>query len=196
MRVRRFYQTVTRATEFSKHEKLFKELGLEEENMGVYNGKWSGGSHIRHSVNPATNHIIGSIRLGSPKDIQDTLLVMEKIKPQWRAMPMPKRGEIVRQMRVALDQKKQALGQLVSLEMGKILPEGVGEVQEYIDICDYATGLSRIVGGSTVPSERPGHFMMEEWNPLGTVGVISAFNFPVAVYGWNSALALTLGNSV
>jgi aldehyde dehydrogenase family 7 protein A1 len=138
-------QTVAQTSEFSKHEKLFKELGLAEENLGVYNGQWSGGSEIKHSVNPATNKIIGSIRLGSPKDVKDTLLLMEKIKPQWRETPMPRRGEIVRQMRVALNEKREALGKLVSLEMGKILPEGVGEVQEYIDICDYATGLSRIV---------------------------------------------------
>lgn len=111
-------------------------------------------------------------------------------------MPPPKRGEIVRQMRVALDDKKEALGKLVALEMGKILAEGIGEVQEYVDICDYAVGLSRMIGGSVIPSERPGHFMMEQWNPLGTVGVISAFNFPVAVYGWNSALALVCGNPV
>lgn len=141
----RFVRTLSsRASEFSIHEKLFKELGILEENLGVYNGKWSGG-HLVHSVNPATNRIIASTRVGSPKDVQETLLLMEKIKPQWRAMPMPKRGEIVRQMRVALNEKKDALGKLVSLEMGKILPEGVGEVQEYIDICDYAVGLSRLV---------------------------------------------------
>lgn len=111
-------------------------------------------------------------------------------------MPTPKRGEIVRQMREELDAHKQALGRLVSIEMGKILAEGVGEVQEYIDICDYALGLSRQIGGSVVPSEREGHFMKEVWNPLGTVGVISAFNFPVAVYGWNSAISLVCGNPV
>nr|KAJ3405913.1 Aldehyde dehydrogenase 7 member B4 [Polyrhizophydium stewartii] len=99
-------------------------------------------------------------------------------------------------MRVALNDRIQDLGKLVALEMGKILPEGVGEVQEYVDICDYALGLSRMIGGGVVPSERPGHFMMEQWNPLGTVGVISAFNFPVAVYGWNSALSLVCGNPV
>ena len=87
----------------------------------------------------------------------------------------------MRQMRAALDEKKMELGALVALEMGKILPEGVGEVQEYIDICDYAVGLSRSMAGSVIPSERPGHFMMEQWNPLGTVGVISAFNFPVSI---------------
>ena len=97
---------------------------------------------------------------------------------------------------MALEDKKEALGKLVALEMGKIYPEGLGEVQEYLDICDYGVGLSRMIGGSVLPSERPGHFMMENWTPLGTVGVISAFNFPVAVYGWNSALALVCGNAV
>lgn len=97
-------------------------------------------------------------------------------------------------MRESLSHKRDALGKLVSLEMGKILPEGVGEVQEYIDICDYAVGLSRMFSGKVIPSERPNHFLMEQWNPLGTVGVISAFNFPVAVYGWNSAIGLVCGN--
>ena len=101
----------------------------------------------------------------------------------WRETPAPKRGEIVRQMRDALNAKLEPLGALVSLEMGKILPEGKGEVQEYIDICDFALGLGRTLNGQVVPSERPGHFMIEQWNPIGTVGVISAFNFPVAVYG-------------
>lgn len=102
----------------------------------------------------------------------------------------------MRQMRQALAEKADPLGRLISLEMGKILPEGHGEVQEYIDICDYAVGLSRMLNGSVIPSERPGHVMLEQWNPLGVVGVISAFNFPVAVYGWNSAIALVAGNSV
>jgi aldehyde dehydrogenase family 7 protein A1 len=99
-------------------------------------------------------------------------------------------------MRVALNDKKLPLGQLVALEMGKILQEGLGEVQEYIDIADYAVGLSRMINGKIIPSERPGHIMMETWNPLGNVGVISAFNFPVAVYGWNSALGLICGNTM
>lgn len=109
---------------------------------------------------------------------------------------MPKRGEIVRQMREALSKVIEPLGALVSLETGKFLAEGRGEVQEYLDVCDYAVGLGRQIGGSILPSERPNHFMMERWNPLGIVGVISAFNFPAAVYGWNSAIALVCGNAV
>lgn len=114
----------------------------------------------------------------------------------WADLPAPRRGEIVRQIGDALRQKLIPLGQLVSLEMGKILPEGVGEVQEYVDICDYAVGLSRMLAGSILPSERPGHVLLERWNPLGVIGVISAFNFPIAVYGWNSAIAMTCGNTV
>jgi aldehyde dehydrogenase family 7 protein A1 len=107
---------------------------------------------------------------------------------------MPLRGEIVRQIGEALRAKKSALGSLISLEMGKIKSEGDGEVQEYIDICDMAVGLSRTIEGKVLPSERPGHFMMENWNPLGLIGCITAFNFPVAVSGWNAAIALVCGN--
>uniref|UniRef100_A0A287A399 aldehyde dehydrogenase (NAD(+)) n=1 Tax=Sus scrofa TaxID=9823 RepID=A0A287A399_PIG len=132
-----------------------KELGLREENEGVYNGSWGGRGEI----------------------------------------PAPKRGEIVRQIGDALREKIQVLGSLVSLEMGKILVEGVGEVQEYVDICDYAVGLSRMIGGPILPSERPGHALIEQWNPVGLVGIITAFNFPVAVYGWNNAIAMICGNA-
>ena len=146
MRSFRIVRTLsTRVSEFSAHENLFKDLGIFEENLGVFNGKWSGGNQLVHSVNPATNNILASIRVGTPKDVKESLGIMDQLKPRWRAMPMPKRGEIVRQMRIALDDKKEALGKLVSLEMGKILPEGLGEVQEYLDICDYAVGISRIV---------------------------------------------------
>jgi aldehyde dehydrogenase family 7 protein A1 len=119
---------------------------------------------------------------------------MEAEKERWMSMPMPLRGEIIRQIGEALRAKKSALGSLISLEMGKIKSEGDGEVQEYIDICDMAVGLSRTIEGKVIPSERPGHFMMEQWNPLGLIGVITAFNFPVAVSGWNAAIALICGN--
>jgi aldehyde dehydrogenase family 7 member A1 len=109
-------------------------------------------------------------------------------------MPAPKRGEIVRQIGDAMRVKREALGHLVSLEMGKILAEGIGEVQEFIDICDLAVGLSRSINGKVIPSERPGHTLLEFWNPLGLVGIISAFNFPVAVYGWNVAISMICGN--
>ncbi|KAB7506375.1 Alpha-aminoadipic semialdehyde dehydrogenase [Armadillidium nasatum] len=111
-------------------------------------------------------------------------------------MPAPARGEIVRQIGQALRDKLEPLGKLVSLEMGKIKPEGIGEVQEYIDVCDFAVGLSRTIGGHVFPSERPGHALMEMYNPIGVVGVITAFNFPVAVYGWNSAVAMACGDTL
>lgn len=112
-----------------------------------------------------------------------------------RQLPAPKRGEIVRQIGDALRAKHEPLGHLVSLEMGKILSEGMGEVQEFIDICDLAVGLSRAINGQIIPSERPGHALMEFWNPLGMVGIITAFNFPVAVYGWNVAISMICGNT-
>ncbi|MEN9398358.1 MAG: hypothetical protein RLZ81_2888, partial [Pseudomonadota bacterium] len=114
----------------------------------------------------------------------------------WRLLPAPQRGELVRLLGEELRQHKQALGTLVSLEAGKVLSEGLGEVQEMIDICDFAVGLSRQLYGLTIASERPGHRMMETWHPLGVVGVITAFNFPVAVWAWNAALALVCGDTV
>lgn len=119
---------------------------------------------------------------------------MLKGKNEWMTTPIPKRGEIIRQIGDALRKKKKALGQLISLEMGKILSEGEGEVQEFIDICDMACGMSRTLSGSVIPSERPDHFMMEQWNPLGLIGVITAFNFPCAVLGWNFAIAAICGD--
>jgi aldehyde dehydrogenase family 7 protein A1 len=121
---------------------------------------------------------------------------MEEERVRWVTTPAPLRGEIVRQIGEALRAKKDALGALITLEMGKIRSEGLGEVQEYIDICDMAVGMSRTIDGKVLPSERPSHFMIEQWNPIGNVGVITAFNFPVAVSGWNVALALICGDTV
>ncbi|ORZ40930.1 aldehyde dehydrogenase [Catenaria anguillulae PL171] len=176
---------------------ILDQLGLDASspNPGVYDGTWRNGrGKVRDQINPATNEVIAQVAEGNVQDYNEVMAKVQEAKLAWREIPAPKRGEIVRQMREALAAKKDPLGKLVSLEMGKITSEGLGEVQEYIDICDYATGLSRMMAGKVIPSERPGHFMMEQWNPLGTVGVISAFNFPVAVYGWNSALALVCGN--
>ena len=109
---------------------------------------------------------------------------------------MPLRGDIVRQVGDGLRKHKEALGSLISLEMGKIKSEGMGEVQEFIDICDMAVGMSRTIGGKVIPSERPDHMMIEQWNPMGNVGIISAFNFPNAVYGWNASISLICGNQI
>ena len=145
-------------------------------------------------MNPSTNEPIARIRCASLADYNETISSMESEKAKWAKMPAPQRGEIVRQIGVALRDKKEALGAVLSLEMGKIKSEGLGEVQEYIDICDMAVGMSRTISGSVIPSERPDHWMMEVWNPLGIMGIISAFNFPIAVAGWNQALAFICGD--
>jgi aldehyde dehydrogenase family 7 protein A1 len=119
---------------------------------------------------------------------------MLKGKDEWMMTPAPQRGEIIRQVGEAFRKYKEPLGKLISLEMGKILSEGLGEVQEFIDVCDMAVGMSRTIDGKILASERPNHFMMEQWNPLGLIGVISAFNFPNAVFGWNFAIAAICGN--
>jgi aldehyde dehydrogenase family 7 protein A1 len=121
---------------------------------------------------------------------------MEEERSRWVSTPAPVRGEIVRQIGEAIRAKKEALGAVLTLEMGKIKSEGLGEVQEVIDICDMAVGMSRTIDGKVLPSERPGHFMIEQWNPIGNVGVITAFNFPMAVFGWNAALALICGDTI
>ncbi|XP_074238102.1 alpha-aminoadipic semialdehyde dehydrogenase isoform X2 [Saimiri boliviensis] len=171
-----------------------KELGLREENEGVYNGSWGGRGEVITTYCPANNEPIARVRQASVADYEDTVKKAREAWKIWADIPAPKRGEIVRQIGDALREKIQVLGSLVSLEMGKILVEGVGEVQEYVDICDYAVGLSRMIGGPILPSERPGHALIEQWNPVGLVGIITAFNFPVAVYGWNNAIALICGN--
>jgi len=176
---------------------FLKELGLKKENKGCFrNGEWVGSGKVVTSVNPATGEEIARVQLASLQDYHDTVKAMQSEKERWAKTQGPVRGEILRQIGVALREKKDALGALTTLEMGKIRSEGLGEVQEYIDICDMATGMSRTISGSVIPSERPDHWMMEVWNPLGIIGVITAFNFPVAVAGWNTALALICGDLV
>uniref|UniRef100_A0A8C9VLB7 aldehyde dehydrogenase (NAD(+)) n=1 Tax=Scleropages formosus TaxID=113540 RepID=A0A8C9VLB7_SCLFO len=171
-----------------------RELGLREENDGVYNGTWGGRGEVVTSYCPANNEPIARVRQATTKDYEETVKKAKEAWKIWADIPAPKRGEIVRQIGDALRRKIKVLGSLVSLEMGKIYVEGVGEVQEYVDVCDYAVGLSRMIGGPVLPSERPGHALIEQWNPVGLVGIITAFNFPVAVYGWNNAIALICGN--
>src|SRR2546423_11941248 len=132
----------------------------------------------------------------TPQEVERKIAAAHESFKQWRLVPAPVRGELVRRLGEALRKVKQPLGQLVTLEAGKITSEGQGEVQEMIDIADYAVGLSRQLFGLTIASERPGHRMMETWHPIGVVGVISAFNFPVALWSWNAALALVCGDSV
>ncbi|KAK3607912.1 hypothetical protein CHS0354_036738 [Potamilus streckersoni] len=173
-----------------------KDLGLSTQNKGVFHGSWAGSGEEVTSYCPANNKPIAKVTQGSAQDYETTVRACKEAWNTWAEIPAPLRGEIVRQMGDALRHKKSLLGKLVTLEMGKILPEGNGEVQEYIDITDYAVGLSRMFAGHVFPSERNGHALLEQWNPLGLVGVITAFNFPVAVYGWNSAIALVCGNTV
>jgi len=182
------------ALTYAQHPFL-KELEINEENFGVFNGhQWVGSGDLLTIVSPTDNKPVATVRQGNAADYESCLKAMTSAKSAWADVPAPKRGEIVRQIGDALRAKKDALACLIALEMGKILPEAIGEVQEFIDICDYATGLSRTMNGLVLPSERPHHFMMEVWNPLGLIGIITAFNFPAAVCGWNSAISLVCGN--
>ncbi|XP_052867040.1 putative aldehyde dehydrogenase family 7 member A1 homolog isoform X2 [Anopheles cruzii] len=184
--------------EDSKQYGFLRELGLERVNAGVYDGSgWSAGrGELVQSVDPASGRIIAEVATGNEQDADRCIAAGVKAYEEWRHLPAPFRGEIVRQIGDELRKYREPLGQLVSLEMGKIRAEGVGEVQEFVDICDYAVGLSRMFAGQILPSERPQHTILEKWNPLGLVGIISAFNFPCAVFGWNAAIALTVGDSV
>jgi len=180
-------------------ENLKEILGLlqiETHNNGVSTGQdsWPGGGAELTSYSPVDGNVIGNIHAASKDDYERVLDVAGKGFKIWSRMPAPKRGEIVRQMGDELRKKKQALGTLVSYEMGKSLQEGLGEVQEMIDICDFAVGLSRQLYGLSMHSERFEHRMYEQWHPLGIVGIISAFNFPVAVWSWNAMLAWVCGN--
>ncbi|XP_015597329.1 putative aldehyde dehydrogenase family 7 member A1 homolog [Cephus cinctus] len=175
---------------------FLKQLGLVAENPGLYDGRWGGSGKVIESISPATGKVIARVRETTPQEASNAVTEAKKAWAHWASLPSPARGEIVRQIGDELRKNLKPLGQLVSLEMGKILPEGIGEVQEYIDICDYAVGLSRMLPGSLLPSERKDHILLEKWNPLGVIAVISAFNFPVAVYGWNSAIAMVCGNAI
>lgn len=149
-----------------------------------------------HSFSPIDGQKLASLRAEDSAQVATRIASAHAAHLQWREVPAPRRGELVRLFGEELRQHKEELGKLVTLEAGKILQEGLGEVQEMIDICDFAVGLSRQLYGLTIASERPGHRMMEQWHPVGVVGVISAFNFPVAVWAWNAALAFVCGNSV
>lgn len=173
-----------------------KNLDLQDENYGMYNGTWGGSGSIVESIDPSTNKVIAKVIFGTPEEYDSCIQAMDNAKSIWAEMPAPARGEIVRKIGEQLRIHKKDLGKLISLEMGKILSEGEGEVQEAIDICDFAVGLSRSLNGSVIPSERPGHFMMERWHPLNKhVGIVTAFNFPCAVFFWNAAISLVCGNT-
>lgn len=175
---------------------FLKQLGLTPEHTGVSTGSnWldSTGEWLE-SYSPVDGKLIGKVKGADPATYEAALSSARSAFTSWRQLPAPHRGEIVRQIGEALRSKKEALGQLVSYEMGKSLQEGWGEVQEMIDICDFAVGLSRQLHGLTMHSERPSHRMYEQYHPLGIVGIISAFNFPVAVWSWNTMLAWVCGD--
>ncbi len=178
-------------------KEVLKELGIEELNLGTSTGNlWFSNGPELTSYSPADGLEIAKIKQTSKEDYDAVIKKSESAFKYWRTIPAPKRGEIVRQMGMELRKYKEPLGKLVSYEMGKIYQEGLGEVQEMIDICDFAVGQSRMLYGMTTHSERPEHRMFEQYHPLGIVGVISAFNFPVAVWAWNAMLAFIAGNVV
>ncbi len=177
---------------------FLKSLGITSQNAGVSTGlNWiKSKGEIIQSYSPVDGKLIGSFTTADRKSYDQAVQSAVNAFKYWQLIPAPKRGEIVRQIGIALRDNKENLGKLVSYEMGKSLQEGMGEVQEMIDICDFAVGLSRQLHGLTMHSERPGHRMYEQYHPLGVVGIISAFNFPVAVWSWNSMLAWVCGNVV
>ena len=176
-------------------ESALEKLGVNEINKGTSTGSnWFSEGNMISSYSPVDGKLIGKVTTTSREDYDRVIDIAQAAYKEWRKVPAPQRGEIVRQFGNKLRELKEPLGQLVSYEMGKSLQEGYGEVQEMIDICDFAVGLSRQLNGQTIPSERPGHVMREQWHPIGIVGIISAFNFPVAVWSWNTALAWICGD--
>ncbi|MGH8283040.1 MAG: aldehyde dehydrogenase family protein, partial [Gammaproteobacteria bacterium] len=178
---------------------ILQSLGLAKTNAGVWTrtGGWrkTRGAEVLESINPATGKVIARVTCATEADYDQIILDAQKTFEAWREVPAPKRGEAVRLIAEALRKQKDALGSLVSLEMGKIKAEGDGEVQEMIDIADFAVGQSRMLYGNTMHSERLYHRMYEQWHPYGVVGVITAFNFPVAVWSWNAFLSAICGNA-
>lgn len=179
-------------------EAVLKELGLSEINSGAYCGEWlkcSSGRKLR-SVSPIDGKLLAEIEVASAADYAKVVASAQTTFLKWRSTPAPKRGLIILEIAAALRAKKEALGRLVTLEAGKILAEGLGEVQESIDIADFAVGLSRQLYGKTMHSERAVHRMYEQWHPLGVVGVITAFNFPQAVWAWNAMIGAVCGDTL
>ncbi|KAF9233895.1 NAD-aldehyde dehydrogenase [Melanogaster broomeanus] len=168
------------------------DIPLTSEIPGVYDGQWGGSGDILESLCPTTGEVLAHVKSASPRELHEALEKSKEAHLFLRKLPAPRRGEVLRQIREALAARRNVLGELVALEMGKIKTEGIGEVQEFVDICDYAVGLSRMMNGRVVASERPGHTILEVPNPLGVVGVLTAFNFPVAVYGCTPLCAIAV----
>ena len=180
----------------SVRDQVFTDLRLTQTENGTFSGSWTGNGPALEKRSPIDGSLLGTVRQASEEDYQTAVGAASRAFAAWRLLPAPKRGDVVRRIGDRLRTAKQSLGKLVTLEAGKIVAEGEGEVQEMIDICDFANGLSRQLYGLTIASERPQHRMFEQWHPLGVVGVISAFNFPVAVWSWNAMIAAVTGNTV
>src|SRR2546429_5347562 len=176
-------------------QSVLQKLGLADDNAGVFDGEWRGGGAKIDKISPINGQKLASVRTASADEYDRAISRAHEAFSKWRTTPGPVRGDTVRRLGNALREFKHDLGQLVTLETGKIIAEGEGEVQEMIDICDFAVGQSRMLYGLTIQSERPSHRLMEQWHPLGVVAVISAFNFPVAVWSWNAALAAVCGDA-
>ena len=174
---------------------VLEKLGISDVNDGVFDGEWRGGGAKIDKISPIDGRRIASVRTASDGDYDKAIARAQEAFLKWRTTPGPVRGDTVRRLGNALRELKHELGHLVTLETGKIIAEGEGEVQEMIDICDFAVGQSRMLYGLTIQSERPSHRLMEQWHPLGVIAVISAFNFPVAVWSWNAALAAVCGDA-
>lgn len=164
--------------------------------FGAFDGTWWAGGKALQVVSPIDGTTLETIVTASGEDCDRVIAAADEASGAWRSVPAPKRAEVVRQLAVALREAKEELAQIVTLEMGKPIGESRGEIQEMIDVCDFAVGLGRQIGGLTLPSERAGHRLMEQWHPLGVVGVVTAFNFPTAVWAWNAALGLVCGNTL
>jgi aldehyde dehydrogenase (NAD+) len=174
---------------------VLEKLGIADDNPGVFDGEWRGSGTKIDKISPIDGQRLASVQTASDDDYQTAIARAHQAFLKWRTTPGPVRGETVRCLGNGLRELKHELGQLVTLETGKIIAEGEGEVQEMIDICDLAVGQSRMLYGLTIQSERPSHRLMEQWHPLGVVAVITAFNFPVAVWSWNAALAAVCGDA-
>ncbi len=175
---------------------VLRSLGMSDINPGGFAGTWEGSGKAQTVVSPIHGEKLATVTNVTPAEFEAVVAKCHKAWESWKLVPAPKRGEVVRALGDELRRNKEALAMLVTLEMGKTLREGLGEVQEMIDICDLAVGMSRQLYGLTMPSERRQHRIQEQWHPLGVVGVITAFNFPVAVWSWNTALALVCGDTV
>ncbi len=178
-------------------QELLADLGIKAKNESICTGReWvtSLGTETVEVFTPVTGEKLAEVVFASDSEYEHVVKKAQEAAAYWKTVPAPLRGDIVRQYGIKLRDRKKDLGMLVSLEMGKSYQEGLGEVQEMIDICDFAVGLSRQLNGQTMPSERPGHVMREQWHPIGVVGIISAFNFPVAVWAWNTSLAWICGD--